>query len=259
MGPTTLRVNGSMVFCRACRAPLSCHHFGVVDGLRHLPFQAGFAGKKRRAISGARSLSDTNLQVFLKTNGFSGSWNLNSLTLVAFYYQPVLAEARAQWHRCRPRKSRRANGPTHRRFHTHLRHYHAPPWILVLWDIPIETAGKRGKRIAQADQLSEAARWNFVSAAWQTRSHVRAALLNLYAARETESLLARQESAQSNVVRLLEGQFAAGAVSELRSHAGPRRAGHHAAVAAGRRRPIGVRRGCNWPMPSDCRCARWTA
>jgi outer membrane protein TolC len=42
---------------------------------------------------------------------------------------------------------------------------------------------------------------------------VRAALLNLYAARETESLLARQESAQSNVVRLLESQFAAGAVS----------------------------------------------
>ena len=63
------------------------------------------------------------------------------------------------------------------------------------------------------DHLSEAARWNFVSAAWQTRSRVRAALLNLYAARETESLLARQESAQSNVVRLLEGQFAAGAVS----------------------------------------------
>ena len=79
--------------------------------------------------------------------------------------------------------------------------------------MPIETAGKRGKRIAEAEHLSEAACWNFVAAAWQTRSQVRAALLNLYAARETESLLARQESAQSNVVRLLEGQFAAGAVS----------------------------------------------
>ena len=83
----------------------------------------------------------------------------------------------------------------------------------MTWDIPIETAGKRGKRIAQAQNLSEAAKWNFVSAAWQVRSHVRAALLNLYYSREDESLLARQESAQSNVVRLLEGQFAAGAVS----------------------------------------------
>ena len=67
--------------------------------------------------------------------------------------------------------------------------------------------------IDQAQNLSEAAKWNFVSAAWQVRSHVRAALLNLYYSREDESLLARQESAQSNVVRLLEGQFAAGAVS----------------------------------------------
>ena len=108
----------------------------------------------------------------------------------------------------------------------------------MTWDIPIETAGKRGKRIAEAEHLAEAARWNLVATAWQVRSQVRAALLNLYAARETESLLARQETAQSNVVRLLEGQFAAGSGVQLRSHAGPRRAGHHAAGAAGRRRPI---------------------
>ena len=82
-------------------------------------------------------------------------------------------------------------------------------------DVPIETAGKRGKRLDQAGNLSEAARWNFVSAAWQTRSRLRAALLNLYAARETGSLLARQEAAQSNVVRLLEGRLAAGAVSDF--------------------------------------------
>ena len=101
-----------------------------------------------------------------------------------------------------------------RRLHAHLRHHHPPPWILGLtWDIPIETAGKRGKRIAQAEHLSEAAKWDFVGMAWKTRSNVRAALLALYTARETESLLARQEAAQSNVVRLLEGQLAAGAVS----------------------------------------------
>ena len=81
------------------------------------------------------------------------------------------------------------------------------------FDVPIETAGKRGKRIAEAEHLTEAARWNLVGTVWQVRSHVRTSLLNLYAARETESLLARQEMAQSNVVRLLEGQLAAGAVS----------------------------------------------
>jgi outer membrane protein TolC len=44
---------------------------------------------------------------------------------------------------------------------------------------------------------------------------VRTALLTLYTARETESLLTRQELAQSNVVHLLEGQLAAGAVSDF--------------------------------------------
>jgi outer membrane protein TolC len=90
------------------------------------------------------------------------------------------------------------------------------PWLVSAnLDVPIETAGKRGKRIAQANQLAEAAYWDFVSAAWQARSRLRTALLNLYAASETESLLAGQESGQSNVVRLLEGQLIVGAVSQV--------------------------------------------
>ena len=168
----------------------------------------------------ARSLTNTNLQAFLETNHITGpwprcSWDLDALTLVAFYYQPALAEARAQWASARAAHITAGQRPNPTvGFTPTYDTTTKPPWIWGLtWDIPIETAGKRGKRIAQADHLSEAARWNFVSAAWQTRSHVRAALLNLYATRETESLLTRQESAQSNVVRLLEGQFAAGAVS----------------------------------------------
>ncbi len=168
----------------------------------------------------ARSLTNTDLQAFLETNHITGpwprcSWDLDALTLVAFYYQPALAEARAQWASVRAAHVTAGQRPNPTiGFTPAYDTTTPPPWIWgVTWDIPIETAGKRGKRIAQADHLSEAARWNFVSAAWQTRSHVRAALLNLYAAREAESLLARQESAQSNVVRLLEGQFAAGGVS----------------------------------------------
>ena len=99
--------------------------------------------------------------------------------------------------------------------HAQIRHHYAAAVdsLAVTWDMPIETAGKRGKRIEQANHLSEAAHWDFVGAAWKTRSNVRAALLDIYAARENESQLARQEAAQSNVLRLLEGQLAAGAVS----------------------------------------------
>src|SRR5208282_1955014 len=178
--------------------------------------------EKNAAAFDARSLTNASLRTFLETNHITGpwarrSWDLNALTLVAFYYQPALAEARAQWASARAAQITAGERPNPTvGFTPTYDTTTPPPWIYGLtWDIPIETAGKRGKRIAEAEHLSEAQRWNFVSAAWQVRSRVRTALLNLYAARETEALLARQESAQNNVVRLLEGQLAAGAVSDF--------------------------------------------
>jgi outer membrane protein TolC len=178
------------------------------------------SAEKTAATFDSRSLSDENMHTFLETNHITGdwprqSWDLNALTLAAFYYQPALAEARAQWAAVEATKITAGERPNPTvGFTPTYDTTTPPPWILGLtWDIPIETAGKRGKRIAQAEHLSEAAKWNFVSAAWQTRSHVRAALLNYFAAQLGESLLASQESAQSNVVRLLEGQLTAGAVS----------------------------------------------
>ena len=171
--------------------------------------------EKSADVFDARSLTNESLRAFLETNHVSGSWDLNALTLVAFYYQPALAAAHAQWASSQAAQITAGERPNPSvGFTPTYDTTTPPPWILGLtWDIPVETAGKRGKRIAQAKNLSEAARWNFISAAWQTRSRVRATLLNLYVTRETESLLAQQESAQSNVVRLLEGQFAVGATS----------------------------------------------
>ena len=178
--------------------------------------------EKTAAAFDTRSLTNENVRAFLATNQITGewprrSWDLNVLTLIAFYYQPALAEARAQWASVQATKVTAGERPNPTvGFTPTYDTTTPPPWIYgVTWDIPIETAGKRGKRMAEAEHLSAAARWNFVSTAWQTRSHVRAALLALYAARETEALLARQESAQSNVVRLLEGQLAVGAASDF--------------------------------------------
>ncbi len=171
----------------------------------------------------ARSLTNETLHAFLETNHVVGewpphSWDLNTLTLVAFYYQPALAEARAQWASARAAEITAGERPNPSV--SVIPGYdngisdNPTPWLVpVTFDIPLETAGKRGKRIAEANALAEAARWDFISAAWQTRSRVRAALLNYYAARGNASLLARQELAQSNVVRLLQEQAAAGAVS----------------------------------------------
>jgi outer membrane protein TolC len=172
----------------------------------------------------ARSLTNQDLHAFLETNHVSGewprqSWDVNALALVAFYYQPTFAESRAQWTAIQASVITAGQRPNPSVSFTPAYDNQIPnnptPWIIpVTLDIPIETAGKRGKRIAEAKELSDAARWDFVSAAWQTRSQVRTSLLNYYQARENQTLLARQEMAQSNVVRLLEGQVSAGSASD---------------------------------------------
>jgi outer membrane protein, heavy metal efflux system len=173
----------------------------------------------------ARSLTNEALHAFLETNHITGewprsSWDLNALAIVAFYYQPTFAEARLQWTAIQASVITAGQSPNPTLSFTPAYDNQIPdnptPWIIpVTLDIPIETAGKRGKRIAEANELSDAARWDFISAAWQTRSQVRTALLNYYNARENESLLVRQEVAQSNVVRLLEGQLSAGSASDF--------------------------------------------
>jgi len=180
--------------------------------------------QKTAASFNARALTNEALCAFLETNHVAvpragGAWDLKQLTLVAFCYQPALAESRAQLLAARAAQITAGERPNPSLSVTPGFDSGIPdnpsPWLVpVSVDWPIETAGKRGYRLAQARHLAEAARWSLVGAVWQTRSNVRGALLNLYAARETESLLARQETAQSNVVRLLEGQLAAGAVAE---------------------------------------------
>jgi outer membrane protein, heavy metal efflux system len=179
--------------------------------------------EKSAASFDRRSLEDPGLRAFLETNHVAvpspgEAWNLKQLTLAAFYYQPTLAEARAQLLAAQAAQITAGERPNPSVSVTPGYDVGIPdnpsPWLVpVSVDWPIETAGKRGYRMAEARHLAEEARWNLVGAVWQVRSAARTALLNLYAARQTESLLARQETAQSNVVRLLEGQFAAGNVS----------------------------------------------
>jgi cobalt-zinc-cadmium efflux system outer membrane protein len=191
----------------------------LLAGCAHFQPQP-ISAEKTAADFDARSLTNEDLRTFLETNRIApewpvARWDLNALTFVAFYYQPSLAEARAQLASVRAAEITAGQRPNPSvsltpTYDTTT----SPPWIPgVSFDVPIETAGKRGKRIAQAVFASEAAKWDFVSTEWQVRSKVRAALLNLRSARDNEALLARAELAQSNVVRLLQGQLNAGGVS----------------------------------------------
>lgn len=196
-------------------------------------FLAGLAGcarfhdrplsaEKSRADFEARTLNDAGLKAFLETNHVTGewprrAWDFNTLSLTAFYFHPDLDVARAQLAGAkaagktagaRPNPTASVN-PQYNTTTTI-----PSPWIVTpSLDIPIETAGKRGYRLAQAAHLSDAARFNLASTAWQVRSRVRKSLLALYGAGESEALLKKQEAVQAESVRLLEAQLGAGAVS----------------------------------------------
>lgn len=173
------------------------------------------------ATFNSRSLTNRGLRVFLADNRVPApvtGWDLKALTLAALYYQPSLAEARdrlLEAEAARVTAGERPNPSVGMALGYDTPVPGAPsPWIVpinVNW--PIETAGKRAARLAQARHLAAAARWRLIATVWQVRSRVRSALLDLYAARRKETLLAREQAAEGEVVKLLQGQFAAGSVS----------------------------------------------
>jgi outer membrane protein, heavy metal efflux system len=171
-----------------------------------------------------RALTDAGLKAYLETNSSRPlpawplpSWGLTNLTLAAFYFHPDLDVARARWAVAKAGKTTAAErpNPSVSMAPTYNTTTRIPsPWLAtVTLDIPIETAGKRGYRMAEAAQLSEAARLNIATVAWQVRGRLRRSLVDVYAAQEMTALLQQQQLLQGENLRLLEQQHQAGAIS----------------------------------------------
>ncbi len=173
----------------------------------------------------ARSLQNPRLRAFLAANhvpppGPGGRWGLKALTLTAIYYQPALAEARARLLMAqaaqitaaeRPNPSL-AVGPGYDRGVAAV----PSPWIVpIALDWPLETAGRRGDRMALALHEAAMGRWDLIGTVWRVRSRLRTGLLRLFAARRTARLLARETAALKRILTLLQGQLAAGNVSSF--------------------------------------------
>jgi outer membrane protein, heavy metal efflux system len=171
-----------------------------------------------------RTLANPALRSFLETNLHRpfgvwppAVWNEETLTLVAFYYHPILEVARADWQVAAAGTETAAERPNPTVTATGI---YEPataaysPWIPGLtFDLPIETAGKRRFRMDQARHLTESARLNLAITAWQVRSQLRASLLDFVAAHERVSLLERRLGLQQQLADRLEHQFQAGAIS----------------------------------------------
>lgn len=173
----------------------------------------------------ARRLSDAGLKKFIEDNAPStanqwppSEWDLNSLALVAFYFHPSLEVARAQWRGAQAGVKTAGERPNPTLGLIPGYNFSAAsgvsPWMpAVNLDVPLETAGKRGKRIDEARHLGESARWNVIAVAWQVRSAVRANLLEYTVSERRVSLLAAQVKVQEQMMQLLRQRLAVGAVS----------------------------------------------
>lgn len=173
----------------------------------------------------SRTLSDAGLREFMVRNlGHPldlwppSRWDQDLLTLAAFYYNPDLAAARAHW--SVQQAGERTAGERPNPVLTVTPDYatNAPPgvsaWLpAAALDVTIEIAGKRGHRIEQARRLSESARWNIWTTAWEVRFEVRTSLLDAADAQQREELLKEQVTVQEHIDALLEKRRLAGAVA----------------------------------------------
>jgi cobalt-zinc-cadmium efflux system outer membrane protein len=174
----------------------------------------------------SRTLEQTKLKEFLEKNLHReiapwppSSWDFTTLTLAAFYYHPDLDVARAKCEIAEAGIITAGSIPNPNvdfipQYATNAASS-VSPWILSLTlDIPVETAGKRGYRIAQAEHLSRAARLDIATVAWEVRGRLRKSLLGFYAADQTEIILKRELAIQEDLVKLMERRLAVGEVSQ---------------------------------------------
>lgn len=168
----------------------------------------------------ARSLHDAGLQTYLRQHvpgtQAPARWDLRTLTWVAFYYQPELDVARAQWDGAKAAAITAGARPNPTLDITNQYDVDAPsgvsPWTVgPALLVPIETAGKRDARVRQAQHAAESARLNVAEVAWQIRQRVRSALLGIY---PTVPLVRQEQAKQAELVALIERRLKAGEASQ---------------------------------------------
>lgn len=165
-----------------------------------------------------RTLQDPGLKEYLEKNlGKENgpwphkAWDLKTLTLAAFYFNPTLEAERARLAsaqaavitagaRPNPTISVMPGVPS--------------PYLFGLdLSFPIQTAGKRRYQVARAKNLGDAARFTLAGTAWRIRNLVRAALLDSLLAFRQLDLLRSEEQIRSGQVELLEQRLAVGEIS----------------------------------------------
>lgn len=167
----------------------------------------------------ARTFSDRGLRAFLsEQKAARGTWDVNRLALAAAYFHPDVALARAESEEAAAgiQTAKMRPNPVIT-FSPQFASFRAPvftPWFLGGGiSLPFETASKRARRVEQACATAEAARWRVSSRAWQARSRVRSAMLDLHGANENIRLLEAELELHQDAIKKLTAQIEAGDVA----------------------------------------------
>lgn len=160
-----------------------------------------------------------------RATGLAAQWppqefDLEALTLVAFYFHPDLQLARARVAESAAGEITAGERPNPSVSFSPQYAINSDtgtsPWLFGFsWDIPFETAGKRTHRLEQASQLTLASRLALGEAAWKIRSDLRSNLVEYYAADLDLQYLQTETNLRSNLVTRLERQLEAGEASRV--------------------------------------------
>jgi len=170
----------------------------------------------------ARSLQDPHLRMFIDAKmghtlsaGPIRKWDLDTLTLAAFYFNPSMEVARAQSATAEAGKITAAQRPNPS-LGVAPGGETSPesPWLFHFnLGIPIETAGKRGHREQLARDVANTAEIAVAQQGWKVRSQLRAALVDYVDARRNLKLLRSSLHTNEEVVHLLQARLSTGEIA----------------------------------------------
>ncbi|HUO06824.1 MAG TPA: TolC family protein [Phycisphaerae bacterium] len=142
------------------------------------------------------------------------AWTLEELSRAAIYFNPDLAVVKAHIGTVRAGEITAGEMPNPSinispQFSSNPGS--ANPWIVAsMFDVPIETAGKREDRIAQAKALTEAAKFDLADATWKTRSRVRDAVVELLIDEQVVGNYEEEVANRTAYAQMLESRLAMG-------------------------------------------------
>jgi outer membrane protein, heavy metal efflux system len=189
--------------------------------LRTLSLAIGIGLSACATYTPAPLMPEQSASALIKRKLGSGSWSLVKLQDLAAAQHADIAVARAKLtaaHAALVTAQTRPNpalawAPTWASNSTDI-----SPWALgFTLDIPIETNGKRAKRIDKAISQNQVATLEVAAATFKARQAVRAAYDDLAATTQQVRLYGQQQAAQEKVVEFLKKRIAAGEASKTES------------------------------------------